>query len=327
MRRGNSLLASALIFFLLILSGHVQASWIETKGMCPRAAAMGGAFAAVADTPSAYHYNPAGLAQIDGKWNQLGLIPVAFLNHFQRNPDTDLRISSKTPPLMSPLTRTCRDFGIENFTFAMGGGAPFAGGVMWSDTEGDMRFSAYEQLTINMTISAAAAYKVTPWLMAGASFNIAALNKMSIKRKLGDGFVGDAARARARKMLGIAPGSPSPAVEAILDLIGLDSRNGRDDGKLEIRTDKEFPTGIRPLNSLDIDFRHFSYNLGILLRPVEKLRIGFTYREQISFTFEGHAQVVLEEDAAGIVNNNPLLVAVNGRELGGIAYIVAGDDL
>ncbi len=312
MKKRRSLPAYIPVLLLLIFVGPAQAGWIETKGMCPRAAAMGGAFTAVADTPSAWHYNPAGLAQIDGKQNQLGLTQVAFLNFFQRNPDSGLRSASKIPPFYSPLTRTCRDFGIENFTFGMGGGAPFAGGVRWSDKEGDMRFSSYEQMTILLTFTAAAAYKVTPWLMVGASLNMAALNKLSIKRKLGDGYVGKAAQAKAKELLGLNPNEPSPEIDTMLEFIGLDSQNGRDDGKLELWTDKEFPTGVKPYNDLDIDFRHFSYNLGILLQPAEKLRIGITYREQMSFTFEGHAQVVLEEDAAGIVNNNPLLVALNG---------------
>ncbi len=307
MGRGNHLFVLCMLLVLFFGSAnHAQGAWIESRGMSPRFAAMGGAAAAVADSPLAWYYNPAGLAQIDGPWLQVGLSQMAMTNFTQKDYQTGQSLPSSTPILLSPASGSCFDFGMENFSFGLGGGTVFGGVVRWSDTEGAMRYPAYEQMTIVITYGATAAYKVNSWLMVGGGVHAVALNKLTVRRKIGDGYVGDAARDKARSFLGVPPGESHP-IDGLLDVLGLDSYNGHDDGKLELWSDKELPTGIRPYNNFDIDFRNFSYILGVLLRPWSRVRFGLTYREQVNLTYEGQAELQLAEDAKGIINNNPLV--------------------
>lgn len=296
---------------LLCLPGSALASSNETLGFDPRSVAMGGAAAGVADTPSAWYYNPAGLAQIRGGWQELGMAQIPFIGLKQRDSRDGPWLDNTTPVALGVYFPGCNNYGLKNVTIGLGGGTVFGSFTYWSPTEGNLRFGNYETMTIVNTLSPAVGVRLAPWLMVGATFNIVGMNKLTSFNKVGDGFFGEAVRDTVRGKLGIPAGQASP-IDGILDALGVDSRNGRDDGKLEVETDRELPTGIRPINDMNLDFRDFSYNLGVLVQPTDRLRIGVTYREKTYVHFEGEVRLVWEEDAKGIVNGNPLLVALNG---------------
>lgn len=279
----------------LALAGPARAGFIESIGMDPRSAAMGGAAAAVADTPSAWYYNPAGLAQIRGGRQELGLSQIAFFNFRERTPDGTW-LSDTTPVTYNAHLPGCDNYGLERATIGLGGGAPFGGGAFWKYDEGNFRYTAYEAMTLLNTFAPAVGVRLNRWLMIGGALNVVALNKMTNFAKFGDGYLGDAVQDQIRDML------PEGIADALLDVLPLSTRNGQDDGKLGLWTDKEFPTGLQPTNSMDIDFRNFSYILGVLATVTDSFSIGLTYREEIRFRYEGTAEVVFNEDTLGSVN-------------------------
>jgi len=300
------------VIFLLASAVAARAGFIEIIGLDPRSTAMGGAAAAVADTPSAWYYNPAGLAQIRGGWQELGLSQIAFFSLHEKDSESTGVWADTTPTSYNVHLPGCDNYGMQNVTIGLGGGATFGGLVYWPQDQGVFRYTGYESETLLNTIAPTVAYRVNDWLMIGAGANILALNKMTNFSKLGDGFFSDAVRSQVRGMLGLPPDRRDALVDGVLDLLGVDSYNGRDDGKFELWSDEEFPTGMQPTNAMDIDFRHLTYNLGVLVKPTERLRLGVTYREALYFRYEGQAQVVFEEDALGVVNSNPIMLALNG---------------
>jgi len=285
------------LIFASVRAGH--AGFIEIIGLDPRSAAMGGAMTAVADTPSAWYYNPAGLAQIRGGWQELGLSQIAFFDFQERNPDGTW-VSGTTPVTYNAHLPGCDTYGLKRVTIGLGGGATFGGGSFWQYNEGNFRYTAYETMTLVNTFAPAVGVRLTSWLMLGGAVNVVALNKMTNFAKIGDGYLGDAVQDQIRGMLSGA--LPASIVDDLLDVLPLSTRNGQDDGKLGLWTDKEFPTGLQPTNSMDIDFRHVTYILGALAQVTERFSIGVTYREETRFNYEGMAEIVFEEDARGSVN-------------------------
>ncbi len=302
MKQGVQLVAVGMILAGLLAAERTQAGFIEIIGLDPRSSAMGGAAAAVADTPSAWYYNPAGLAQIREGWQEVGLSQIAFLNLTQRNPETGRSSKDTTPPTYNLHFPGCDTYGLKDITIGLGGGPNFGGLEYFSDKEGEMRYTAYETMTILNTIAPTIAYRVNAWIMIGFGVEIVALTKATTFTKLGDDYIGGGARDQILTMLNVSPEKRVP-YEQNLIRNGFHTRNGLDDGKIEFYTDKEFPTGLQPTNDMDIDMKHFSYNLGILTFPAKKLRIGLTYREEIRFYYEGPAKLILEED----VKQHPLI--------------------
>jgi long-chain fatty acid transport protein len=285
------------LFFVFVRTGH--AGFIEAIGLDPRSAAMAGAATAVADTPSAWYYNPAGLAQIKGGWQELGLSQIAFFNFYERTPD-GAWLRGTTPVTYNAHFPGCDNYGLDRFTIGLGGGSTFGGGSFWPYNEGNMRYTAYETMTLVSTFAPAVGVRLTSWLYLGAAVNVVALNKMTNFAKIGDGYLGDAVQDQVRDIL--SGTLPPDLVDGLLDVLPLSTRDGDDDGKLGLWTDKEFPTGLQPTNSMDIDFKHVTYILGALAKVTKNFSIGVTYREETRFTYEGTAEIVFEEPALNSVN-------------------------
>lgn len=68
----------AVHFALLVAAQHAGANGFKLVSQDAYAAARGEAFAATADNPSAIHYNPAGISQLDGIQVQLGVYALHF---------------------------------------------------------------------------------------------------------------------------------------------------------------------------------------------------------------------------------------------------------
>lgn len=301
----SPVLAAALVMAAGALGAPapVRAGYIEALGFGPRSAAMGGAFTAVADTPSAWYFNPAGLAQIEDDIQEVGLTQVVLVFAQQRD-GAGATSSDATPPIYNVHFPSTLTVGIDGLTIGLGGGATWGQALEWSQTEGDLRYSGYESSLFINTLSPAVGYRIgDTGFHVGATFNISALRQIENRQKLGDGFFTDAAIDSA--------GIDLPILRRLLD-----SRNGIDDGKLELQSDEEFPTGLRPSNTLDIDFRHFGWHLGVLWhKDGAPVSFGITYRSEMKVEFDGTAGIVFADDVKSLVNDNPLVLAINGGPL------------
>lgn len=290
---------------LLLMAAPSRAGYIEAIGFGPRTAGMGGAATAVADDASAWYYNPAGLGQLDQDIQELGLSQVVLPFVTARStPEEGGTRHDITPAIYNVYFPGTFQVGVPGLVFDIGGGTTWGNAVEWEQDQGPLRYSGYESSTFVQTLSPAVGYQIPETgFYVGATFNVSALRQMENRQKLGDGFFTDAAVDEL--------GLDLPVVRQLLD-----SKNGVDDGKFEIHSDEEFPTGLAPSNTLDIDFAHFNYHLGILFhRPNVPFTWGLTYRDQMAVDYEGRAGVVWADDVKALINDNPLLTSLNGGPL------------
>ncbi len=283
-----------------------RAGYIETIGFGPREAGMGGAATAVADSASAWYYNPAGLGQLEQEdIQEVGLSQVVLPFVTQRSSAAEGGASHDiTPPIYNVYFPGTFRVGVPGLVFDLGGGTTWGTAIEWDQDHGPLRYSAYETSTFVETLSPAVGYHIgESGFYVGATFNVSALRQMENRQKLGDGFFTAAAIADI--------GVDLPFLRELLN-----SKNGVDDGKFEIQSDQEFPTGLAPSNTLDIDFAHFNYHLGLLFRkPGVPFSYGITYRDLMAVDYEGRAAVIWADDVKRLVNDNPLLVSLNGGPL------------
>ncbi len=305
MRRPTLFLASFTACTALIGTGDASAGFIEGIGFGPREAGMGGADTAVADSASAWYYNPAGLGQLDYDIQEVGLSQVVLPFGTQRSSEAEGGTGHDvTPPIYNVYFPGTIHVGVPGLVFDLGGGTSWGNAIEWSQTRGPVRYSGYESSVFVETLSPAVGYRISDTgFYVGATFNVSALRQIENRQKLGDGFFTDAAISQI-------------GLDAKFLRSALDTKNGVDDGKLEIHSDEEFPTGLAPTNTLDIDFAHFSYNLGILFRkPGVPLAWGLTYRDQMAVDFEGRADISWADDVKQLINSNPLFVSALGGPL------------
>ncbi|MGH7962730.1 MAG: OmpP1/FadL family transporter [Candidatus Binatia bacterium] len=270
-KHGHTAMLGSILLLLLspaALLGHIS----ETTGLGDRASALGGAVTALPNDPTAVYYNPAGLTLLDG-W-RLWYDHAIFNGQAQSNNLTDgeksrfgleLFNNRPTPILTGQLGQTRVALGL----LGVGGLAS-----QWPSDIGEKRFFGVDTKVLHATLTPALAYPVTPNFSIGATLEISAFTKIENRQLIGDGFVGDF----ASHVLGLPPGL-------------LNTRNGTPDGTVLLLNDHDFPTGLKPNNTLTADFRHFSFITGLLYRPLSFMQVGVTYRERFKPLMVGKAKL------------------------------------
>ncbi len=130
-----------------------------------KASAMGTAFVAVADDPSAMAFNPAGITQLKGT-NIYGGATFVIPSTTYKSPsgeeeDTDFQI------FFPPHLYVTSDFSTKDVRFGMGIFSPFGiGGRKW-DNEGLTRYVSTENMIATLWINPTIAYQVLPTLSIG----------------------------------------------------------------------------------------------------------------------------------------------------------------
>ncbi|HAA02076.1 MAG TPA: hypothetical protein DCE18_01750, partial [Syntrophobacteraceae bacterium] len=133
-----------------------------------KAAAMGGAFVAVADDPSAILHNPAGLTNSKGTNIYSGATLVIPSSEYQS--PSGLSEDSKFQAYFPPHLYLSSDFHTDNMVFGLGLLSPFGiGGLSWSE-QGLTRYAATEGTTSTLAVNPTGAWQVTPWLSVGVGF-------------------------------------------------------------------------------------------------------------------------------------------------------------
>ena len=152
---------------LLILPGaSLAANPIEGA----KAAAMGGAFVAVADDPSAIAHNPAGLTKLKGTHLYNGISLVNLSSEYEspegRSQTTAFQL------FFPPHAFLTSDLGFKDLAFGLGIYSPFGiGGRKWSDT-GFTRYASTEGLIATVNLNPTIAWRVLPQLSLGAGLDI-----------------------------------------------------------------------------------------------------------------------------------------------------------
>ena len=288
-----------------------EAAWIESLGQSARAIAMGNAYTAVSDDLSAVWYNPAGLTQLIGgrKVDQhlgVGLTTIEFHIKDINSPSGTLRYDSVVPANIV-IPRRNMGWAINDWLYLapIPLSATFSGVTAYPENTGNARFSGYYTSNVYMHLMPRAAVRISKTLSFGAGVDINALNQVKNQTKLGDGYLlGAAAYVTGEDAL-LQP----PLAGLFLD--------GQDDGKLLIRTDEEFPTGLNPINDMNLNFRDFGYQAGLLWKPRQWLRLGLKYRSEMKVDVEGQVDLV--------VNPNDPLVRLTQGPLASVLPKVGND--
>ena len=171
------LLCSAAGFVLAAASANAQTPRLQ--GQSAAAAAMGNAFVAQADDPSALHYNPAGMTQLHGFQTLFGTTLIGGTTQFssptgaQTTGDRNGSVAWP-PPGHVYLVANLKDLGLSalgNFTAGIGMNNPF-GSLTRYPNDGPFRtaitFTTLPLLDIQPTI----AYKLNDQLSFGVGADI-----------------------------------------------------------------------------------------------------------------------------------------------------------
>lgn len=301
--RGRALTCFVLALASLVLVDVTQASWIETVGMGSRATGLGNAFIGVADDLSANYYNPAGLTQLIGGRDMDTMLSVNVTSIRLRYQEPVFNSSSNLVPgqtvhmddefpewTPTPFTPFGFEIGDRIYVVPLPIQVPFAGAAQFSSNFGDARYSAAELGLIFINWSPSVAIRATNWLSIGLGFDLQIANDIWFKTVIGDGAVG---RASCRLLFG----QPENALCGIAS-----TKNGVDDGYTLITPDQELPTGLSPVNDVNLDFQTPGFRVGLMFFPDEQLRIGLTYRSSMTPDLEGRIQSVFEPG----VEENPV---------------------
>jgi long-chain fatty acid transport protein len=142
-----------------------------------KAAAMGTAFVAVADDPSAILHNPAGLANLQGT-NLYGGGTAVILSSEYKSPERG-RERTSFQVFLPPHSYISSDLGTKSLVLGLGLYSPFGiGGRKWSET-GLTRFASTEGTIGTISANPTVAWRVLPQVTVAAGVDILyAFNRM-----------------------------------------------------------------------------------------------------------------------------------------------------
>ena len=165
--------------YVACLPGLTSAQVPRIQGQGAAASAMNNAFSAQADDPSALHYNPAGMTQLQGVQFMAGALASGGSTDFTSLSGVTARGDRNgsvawPPPGHIYITANGKDFGVaalKNFAVGIGVTVPFGSLTRWPN-DGPFRtattFSALPLLNIKPTL----AYKATQNLSIGLGADI-----------------------------------------------------------------------------------------------------------------------------------------------------------
>lgn len=129
---------------------------------------MADCFVAQADSPSAVHFNPAGLTQLEGNHLKLGYTVQAPRNSHTSTAGNESQMQKQL--FFMPNIYLVNDFGLENWRFGLGVTSPYGLGTDWADDS----FSRYQATESNLEfyqINPTVAYKVNDVFSVGVGVN------------------------------------------------------------------------------------------------------------------------------------------------------------
>lgn len=169
-----------LIVSLMLISAEVYAGGFQINEHSARAMAMGGAFTAVANDPSAIYFNGAGLTQISGTQFLFGTTIIAPVSSFRGVSPNITEYNMKKqyfPPVHFWLSHRIS----EEFAFGIGFTSPFGLGTEWEPDWVGKYLAVKTDLNI-FTVTPIVAYKVFDQLSLSAGF-VYSFGKVTIEQK------------------------------------------------------------------------------------------------------------------------------------------------
>jgi long-chain fatty acid transport protein len=260
-----------------------------------KAMGLGGAFVGLADDPTALYYNPAGITQLDGKFNFATTYTFGLFHPKLHNPSIvdamgNTRLTSSTKyqdtrwaqiPSMY-LTYKINDKLTAGFAFF----APFGTATDWTHTWIGRYFADKTELRtydFNPTL----AYKLSDKFSVAFGINYV-YSTVEIKKSISFPM--------------IAYKQPGLTVAQQLSLYNLFyNRNYDVDVKLKGDTDSSG--------------KGWGFNVGLLFKPNDEWQIGAIYRSEVVLDFKGHASYnympgAITLGAPAVIKRSPISASI-----------------
>ena len=243
-----------LSFFILMCFPLVSFSGnVDTFGIGAKATALGGAYSAYADGPFAVYYNPAGLTQIKKPMVSAGL---EIMNPSLKVYDYKAKDGSMKHKEVQPYNKTLTDTSPSLLI-------PSAGFAIPLNDKFTFGFATYVPYGLHIkwdsnNLNNAGAYNSfeSYYMRVVATPTIA--YKISDKLSVGFGIsIGRSYSGSQRRIY--APGTP---------------------------------LNNKIIKGTFMDAVNYSYNIGIMYKPIKKITLGLTYRSKTSTNFSGTVKVI-----------------------------------
>jgi len=254
---------------LLLVIMMFSASWILASGLAipeqgTAAMGMSAAMTARSEDLSSIFYNPAGIDYVENSEIMLGITPIIpqhEYNPFRKDAEAFSDIFSiedaKSKTFLPPQLYAAYRVN-QNIVLGLGVYAPFGLGTEWDKTWNGRYTSTLAEIQtiyINPTIS----YSATETVSIGAGVSYVT-SKATLEKMTDTGSI-----------LFEGMGS-NPALASIIANPDYDSHF-----------------------ALDGDGIGFAYNFGVLIRTIENLQLGVSYRGAMDIDYEGKAKFKHEE--------------------------------
>lgn len=280
---------------LAIGAATAYAGNVDTFGIGSKATAMGGAYSAYADDPFAAYYNPAGLTQIDRPTLVGGAHVVSptiemeeFYIHGRENdpkipssPEEAVSYSDDSPALIAPHLGFAMPI-TDRISFGIAAYAPWGLELEWPDNTktNPGAYSAFHSYYNREVVTPTIAYKLNDKFSMGFGVSIG-LSKSGAERiyyLLSDQQETEFKQKQAYLASAIKNADPNDPT-----LPTLKQQYAQVSGAL-VLDDAHLKLEMQ-------DDLNYSFNLGIMYKPIETITFGLTYRSETEADFEGDAKV------------------------------------
>lgn len=258
-----------------------------------RGVALGGAFVAQADDPSALYYNPAGITSLDGIRMMAGfsaIIPDISITNPSGNND-DIEKNVFFPPHLY-VTYKLND----RFSFGLGVFSPFGLSTEF-DENWDGRYNSYLATIETVNVNPNIAVKVSDSLSVALGCSIQHVD-VEFKQKIRPADVIRASESNIK--MGIAQS------------YGLDP----DSAQVDMAYKTNFLKGAAALGDIDqkIEGDHIDmgFNIAVHYQPTDRLSFGVTYRSGIDQDLDGKAYYDNVSEIPGVFNFSDVFYNASG---------------
>lgn len=179
-----------LMLLSFFISAQVLAGGFQLNEHSAKAMAMGGAYTAISDDPSAIYFNPAGLIQLNGTQFMIGTALIAPSTTFRGVTPSTTEYKIKNQYFFPTHIFAAHKFN-NNFAAGIGFTSPFGLGTKWDDNWVGKYLVIETDLKV-FTISPVLAFRLTNEFSISAGF-IYSFANVTITRKIPQSpFPGDA---------------------------------------------------------------------------------------------------------------------------------------
>lgn len=302
---------------MIFVAGSAYAGLVETLGIGAKETAQAKAVAANVDSPFAVFYNPAGLTQIKKPTITAGTLVydaqvysenfrlIAAENGAQVGPDGSVikpimkgdiindgwqtGNSTDNDPLVVPSLGYAMPI-TDKISFGVAAYAPYGLHIEspHDPYENPISFYAWESLYARKAVTPTLAYKVSDKLSVGLGLSLGQSESDAGKTYRYNPFVMKAAADQSTQ---------AQFTQAVAGVTGLNLADNAQAAQAKTIVTEMAAAGIASTDSKNGSFNelqlettddfNFSWNLGVMYKPTDKVSLGLTYRSRATGDFEG----------------------------------------